>query len=264
MTKVLLIGCGKMGSALLTCWTQKRERDARSITVVEPNKTTRIKNVSYVKQISELPEDFKPDIVVIAVKPQQLDETLPHLAARFKTSPVYLSIAAGKTLSYYERHLGKGAAIVRAMPNTPAMVGEAMTALIGSKKLTSKGRQLTEKLMGEAGETLWLKDEKHMDAVTAISGSGPAYFFYIMECLVKAGVKQGLSEKDATLLAKQTCVGSASYAFQSDEKLSTLRENVTSPGGTTAAALAVFQKDKALEKLVDSAVSAAVKRAREL
>lgn len=263
MTKILLIGCGKMGGALLASWT-RNAHDARSITVVEPNVKTRLKNVSYVKQIAELPKNFSADIVVIAVKPQQLDETLPALAKQLKCSPTYLSIAAGKKLAYYEKQLGKSASLVRAMPNTPAMVGEAMTGMVGNKKLTAKGRKLADQLMNEAGEVLWLKDEKLMDAVTAISGSGPAYIFYLIECLVKAGMKQGLSEDAATLLATQTCFGSAYYAFQSDDDAATLRENVTSKGGTTAAALAVFQKDKALEKLVANAVTAAVKRAKEL
>jgi pyrroline-5-carboxylate reductase len=255
MSKILLIGCGNMGRALLDRWAA-----FSPVTIVEPNADD-LPNA--VKNISDLPNDLSPEVIVLAVKPQSLDQILPDIAKRFGIAPTYLSIAAGKTISYYEKFLGEGAGIVRAMPNTPAMVGEGMTAVAGNKALKDNGKKFSEALMAAAGRTIWL-DESKMDAVTAISGSGPAYFFHFMEALIAAGVEQGLTEEEAKLLAVQTCVGSAKLASQSDRSLSTLRENVTSPGGTTAAALSVLQNADALKELVSDAVRAAVKRAREL
>jgi len=264
MTPLLLIGCGNMGGALLTRWCESLAQEFSPIAVVEPHAVALPQGVMHVPQVAGLPEDFMPEVIVLAVKPQSLADILPGLAKKFGTGPTYLSIAAGKTLSFFEERLGQGASVVRAMPNTPSMIGEGITALVGNKSLTDKGRAQATRLMGAVGDTLWLEEESMMDAVTAISGSGPAYFFAIIECMVNAGVKQGLSQQAATQLAVKTCLGSARLALQSEKSLTDLRVQVTSPGGTTAAALAVFQKDNALQMLIDSAVGAAVKRAREL
>ncbi len=262
MTSLLLIGYGAMGSALYTRWEQMLRHLFDPIMIVDPRADI---TVPHAKQISELPDGFAPDVVVLAVKPQQLDELLPGVAKKFGVTPLYISIAAGKPLAYYEKHLG-AAPIVRAMPNTPASVGQGITGLVGNAKVNDPARQQATTLMGAVGQTLWLDDEKLMDAVTAISGSGPAYFFYMMECLVTAGIRHGLTEQAATQLALATCGGSAALATHSigTATLADQRGWVTSPGGTTAAALAILQKDKGLQKLISEAVDAAVARAGEL
>lgn len=234
------------------------------ILVVEPNNAITEKTISQAKQLEDMPEGFAPRIIVIAVKPQQLDEVLPKLAKKFGSVPTYLTIAAGKPIAFYEKHLGQGAGIIRAMPNTPAMIGQGMTALYCNQATSTEGRAIATDLMDAVGKTLWLEDERLMDAVTAISGSGPAYLYYIIECMADAGVKQGLSKAAATELATATFAGASALAAGSDKDVVDLRKQVTSPGGTTEAALAIFQKNNALQSLIEEAVSAAVARAKLL
>lgn len=259
MKNILLIGCGNMGSALLARW----QTLGHTIAVVEPN-TIRAANITHVKNLAELPANISPELIVLAIKPQQLDVLLPELAAKFKNKPAYLSIAAGKTLSYFAQHLGSDASIIRAMPNTPAMVGLGITALIANANTSSSTRDTATQLMQAVGEVVWLTDESQMDVVTAISGSGPAYFFSFMACLIEAAVKNGLSPEVAGKLVKQTAVGASALATQSKEGLCDLITNVTSKGGTTEAALGIFNKDEAQSRLINEAVNAAIKRAKEL
>ncbi|MDX2073705.1 MAG: pyrroline-5-carboxylate reductase [Alphaproteobacteria bacterium] len=266
-TSLLLIGCGNMGSALLKIWRVKTGILAMPIRVVEPNAVESHPNVSWAKQISELPENFLPDIIVLAVKPNQLEEILPPLFQKFGNRSIYLSIAAGKPISFYEQHLGKEAPVVRAMPNTPAAMAKGATGLIGNAALTQAGRDRVSGLVEATGLALWVDNESLMDTVTAISGSGPAYFFHMIECMIASGVSHGLSKEDATELAIQTCIGSGEMAQQGhtiNKDVAELRRNVTSPGGTTAAALAVFEKNNALQNLIEEAVAAAINRAKEL
>lgn len=259
MTSLLLIGCGNMGSALLARWA-----DVYAVTVVEPNAVMLPENVSRAERISDLPEEFRPDIVVLAVKPQQLAEILTSLAKYFGSMPTYLSIAAGKTLAFFAEYLGQGAGVVRAMPNTPAIIGQGMTVLCQNGSVSPRGRTHATSLMEAVGEVLWLEDETLMDAVTALSGSGPAYLYYMIECMVAAGEKQGLSTAVAMQLVRQTCAGAVSLMMQSPKEVGELRHNVTSPGGTTEAALAVLQKNNVLQHLIEDAVAAAVARAKML
>lgn len=261
---LLLIGCGNMGGALLARWAKTLHHEFSPIMVIEPNEITVPKNVSVVKQLSDVPADFKPEMIVLAVKPQQLDALFPKIAKRFGVKPTYLSIAAGKTIAYYQSHLKKGAKIVRAMPNTPAMIGEGFTGLVSNQPDDAAGSKQALKLMRAVGRARWVSKEGLMDIVTAMSGSGPAYFFYIIECMVEAGVKHGLSREGATELALQTCMGSAKLALASEEHVADLRKKVTSPGGTTEAAIKVLQKDDALKSLIEKAITAAIHRAREL
>ena len=263
MTSLLLIGCGNMGSALLSRWCEKLGGNFSPITVVEPSDIVTPENVTRVKQISDI-ENVNPTVVVLAVKPQQLETVLPELAKKISGAPTFLSIAAGKNLAFYEKHLGQGAAIVRAMPNTPALIGEGMTAMVANKHLEESGKSHVTQLMATVGDTLWLADEQLMDAVTAVSGSGPAYFYYMVECLIAAGITNGLTHEQATQLAVTTFVGSAKLASHSAMMVEELRKQVTSPGGTTAAALSVFQDNEQLHTLVETAVAAAIKRAQEL
>jgi pyrroline-5-carboxylate reductase len=202
------------------------------------------------------------DCIVLAVKPQSMDVVLSS-CAKAHTGSLYLSIAAGKTLGYFEKHLGK-AAVVRAMPNTPALIRKGISALCANTYVNAQQKQLATSLLEAAGEVVWLNDEAQMDAVTAISGSGPAYVFLFMEALIAAGLAQELSEEIATKLALHTVRGSVKLAMKSDELLADLRKNVTSPGGTTEAALKVLMKEDGLKALISKAVAAAIGRAKEL
>ncbi len=253
---ILLIGCGNMGSALAKGWLP----NGHAVSAVEPNAVPF--GVVHHKSLSDIPHSEQFDVIVLAVKPQQIDSALPDIKARFGTSPTYLTIAAGKKIAYYQQHLGSDARIVRAMPNTPAMVEAGMTALFATKNVTNK--EDIGALMDTVGSTAWLISEDQMDAVTAISGSGPAYFFTFMAAMVEAGIKQGLTAESATHLVLQTAVGASILAAQSDVGLCDLAKQVTSKGGTTEAALNVFNHNDALAKLVDDAVAAAVQRSKEL
>lgn len=258
-TSLLLIGLGNMGRALLERW---QASGIAQFAVIDPN----VKNagVACYADLAALPASFKADIIVFAVKPQQLAETLPAYRERFGITPLYISIAAGKSLSFFTGHLGAQARVVRTMPNTPAMVGEGMTALCAAATIQPADKAMAETLMAAVGKTVWIDDESQMDAVTALSGSGPAYVFLFLDALVKAGVAAGLSQSAAHSLAMQTLYGSLALARESDKTLDELRRNVTSPGGTTEAALRVLMQGDALEKLVGDAVAAAAKRSREL
>lgn len=259
-TKILLIGAGKMGGALLSAWINKGV-SASTITVIDPNAQLTTAGVNQINSLSETSADV--DCIVLAVKPQSMDDVLRTLAAK-KSKAMIISIAAGKTLGYFEKHLGAETPIVRAMPNTPAIVGKGISALIANENVSDEQRQLAECLLRAAGRTVWLNDEAQMDAVTAISGSGPAYVFLFLDALIAAGIAQGLPQDVAAQLAIQTVRGSVKLAQKSEESLEQLRRNVTSPGGTTEAALNVLMKDNALERLLNDAVAAATKRSKEL
>ncbi|MEI6730950.1 MAG: pyrroline-5-carboxylate reductase, partial [Pseudomonadota bacterium] len=222
---LLLIGYGNMGRALYSAWI-KNGFSGDSIRVIDKNKGDSI-------------DDIKdtPQVILLAVKPQSMDSLLPLLAEKFGDSPLYISIAAGKNVAYFESFLGKDAAIIRTMPNTPAQVGKGITAIFAGDKVNSEQKQIVQSLMQAAGDTVWFDDESLIDSATAISGSGPAYVFLFLQSLVEAGVAQGLSEETARKLAISTLIGSGELAKNSLESLDKLRDNVTSKGGTTAAAI---------------------------
>lgn len=204
------------------------------------------------------------DIWVLAVKPQVMDAVLQPLASiAAGTAPLVISIAAGITRARISGVLGPTAQVVRSMPNTPALIGAGITALCADPALPSDQRRAAEQLLAAAGATVWVDDECLMDAVTALSGSGPAYVFLLLESLIAAGQRQGLPAETARQLALHTAFGAARMAIESSESVSVLRERVTSPGGTTAAALAAFAAG-GFDALVDSAVAAATQRGREL
>lgn len=266
--KILLVGCGKMGGAMLRGWLA-RGIPAANVRVVEPfaeaADTLRSElSVTVVADGADVGGDFAPDIVVFAVKPQGMDGIVPGYAGYASSGAAFLSIAAGRTISYFENHLGRDAAIVRTMPNTPAAVGRGITAACPNDHVTGEQRAACETLLEAVGEVVWVEDEALIDPVTAVSGSGPAYVFLLIECLARAGEAQGLPAETAARLARATVAGSGELARQSDEAAGTLRENVTSPGGTTAAALAVLMADDGLQPLMDRAIEAATRRSREL
>lgn len=265
-TPLILVGCGKMGGALIAGWLA-RGVPANGLIVIEPNKAALPKLPKAVRVLSnraDLPPGMAPRAVVFAVKPQVMDGVVPDYAAFSAARALFLSIAAGKPVGYFERRLGSAARVVRAMPNTPAAVGRGMTVLAAGRSATKADRRLASALMAAVGEVAWIEDEALMDAVTAVSGSGPAYVFHLIEALAAAGEKAGLPGDLAVKLARETAIGAGELARQSPLGADTLRKNVTSPGGTTEAALTVLMGTGALEKLMARAVAAAKKRSRDL
>jgi len=262
---LLLVGCGKMGGALLKGWRERRI--AESFVVVEPAPGVDLSGLAGVTLRAApeaLPADLDPAAVVLAVKPQSLDAVLPPYR-RFATGgPVFLSIAAGKTLGYFARRLGAAAPVVRAMPNTPAAIGRGIAVACASAAVDAAAKALCDRLLAAVGEVAWVEDEALLDAVTAVSGSGPAYVFLLIEYLARAGIAAGLPEALAARLALATVAGAGELARQSAESPARLRENVTSPGGTTRAALDVLMANDGLEPLLTRAVLAATRRSREL
>ena len=259
---LVLLGCGKMGSALLRGWLTGGLAPS-SVWVLDPYPSDWLTGLDGLHLNIDMPDD--PALVVVAVKPQMMGEALPALAALGNGPTLFLSVAAGTPISALESVLGDRSPIIRAMPNTPAAVGKGITALIGNAHADEGAMALAETLMSAVGQTVRLQDEAQMDAVTAVSGSGPAYVFHLIETLAAAGEAEGLPRALATQLAKATVAGAGALAEQAHEGPAQLRVDVTSPGGTTAAALAVLMDDAAgFPGLLRRAVKAAAKRSREL
>lgn len=262
---LLLVGCGKMGTALLRGWLASGA--VRHCLVVEPEgaaaELTAEPNISWHKTPESVPGSPAPDAVIFAVKPQVVDLVLPGYRRWVRPETLFVSIVAGKTMAGIARHLGE-AALVRTMPNTPAAIGRGITVACASPLVTMSQRRLCERLLAAAGESAWVEDEALLDAVTAVSGSGPAYVFLLIEALAQAGEKAGLPRELAARLARATVAGSGELARRSDETPAQLRENVTSPGGTTRAALDVLMAKDGLPALLERAVAAATMRSREL
>ena len=207
----------------------------------------------------------RSDVVVLAVKPQVMAEVLKPLAATVQArQPLVISIAAGIPVASIERWLGGDLAVVRAMPNTPALVQSGATGLYASAGVSHEQRKQAETILNAVGLTLWVDDESLIDSVTAVSGSGPAYFFYVMEAMIAAGCQLGLDEKTARALTLQTALGAAQMAITADVGPAELRRRVTSPGGTTAAALEVLMAGNGFQPLLTKAIAAATKRSKEL
>ena len=259
---LVLLGCGKMGSALLAGWLA-RGLPSNRVWVVEPRPSDWLKDLPGLNLNAPLPAD--PALVLIAVKPQMMAEALPTLAAMGNGDTVFLSIAAGIPISTYLTLLGERTPVVRAMPNTPAAVGQGITAVIGGATAGEAAVAMAEELLSAVGQTVRLESESQMDAVTAVSGSGPAYVFHMIEALAAAGEAEGLGPDLALQLATATVAGAGALAIASDDHPSQLRVNVTSPGGTTAAGLAHLMDEAAgLPPLIRRTVAAAAARSREL
>jgi pyrroline-5-carboxylate reductase len=261
---LVLLGCGKMGSALMEGWLSHGLQPA-AFTVLEPNPSPRLKALEAegLRLNDDLPE--APAVAVLAVKPQMMGGALPGLAALGGGRTMALSIAAGTPIRVFETVFGPATPIVRAMPNTPAAIGRGMTALVGNAAAGEAELALAEALMAAVGDTVRLPDEAQMDAVTAVSGSGPAYVFLLVEALAEAGVAEGLAPDLAMRLARATVSGAGRLLEAAAEEPAQLRVNVTSPGGTTAAALAVLaDAGDGLPMLMRRAVAAAAVRSREL
>ncbi len=260
---LLLVGAGKMGGALLEGWL-RQGLDPVHVFVNDPAPPADVAALIARHRIEATRLPLSPTAVVIAVKPQLVDATLKGLAGTIGKGTVVLSIAAGRTLANLAKHLPKGAAIVRAMPNTAASVGHSMTVACANEAVTRDQALECTMLLEAVGEVMWLSGESLMDAVTAVSGSGPAYVFLLAECLAEAGRKAGLDAGLAGQLARATVAGAGALLSRSDLTPAELREKVTSPNGTTAAALEVLMGKGGFEELLTRAVAAAAKRSREL
>jgi len=258
---LVLLGCGKMGSAMLAGWL-KGGLPAGSVWVLDPHPSDWLK-VQGVHLNQGLPPS--PAVVLIAVKPQMMGEALPVLRPLGGGGTLFLTVAAGTMIAAYEAVLGAGTPVVRAMPNTPAAIGRGITAIVGNGLATEAHLALAESLLSAVGQVVRLSGEDQMDAVTAVSGSGPAYVFHLIETLAAAGAAEGLPPALALQLAKATVAGAGALAEAADEDPAQLRVNVTSPGGTTAAALSVLMDEgRGFPPLLKEAVHRAAERGREL
>ncbi len=264
-TSIAFIGGGNMARALIGGLLQAGH-PARTISVADPSETARQSAAAdfgvRVTDSAAAALDGA-EVVILAVKPQVMPAVLTDLAEQLSGSPLVVSVAAGITLASLERALGDRVGIVRAMPNTPALYGAGMTGMVANAAVDRSGRGLAEQILAATGQTLWLEDEALMDVVTAVSGSGPAYFFALAEQLALAGERAGLSPAAAAQLARQTAFGAGLMLVESGLTAGELRMRVTSPGGTTQAALESMGQD-GFERLVERAVGAAVRRGREL
>lgn len=258
---LVLLGCGKMGSAMLAGWL-KGGLPAASVWVLDPFPSDWVKAQSVHINV-DLPAN--PAIVLVAVKPQMMGEALPRLQALGNGETLFLSVAAGTPIHAYEAALGAQTPIIRAMPNTPAAIAQGITAIIGNAQSTAAQLDLAEALLLAIGQVVRLDSEDQMDAVTGVSGSGPAYVFHLIETLAAAGVARGLPAGLSMQLAKATVAGAGALAQSADEDPTQLRINVTSPNGTTQAALEVLMDPQnGFPGLLDRAVAAATDRSKEL
>jgi pyrroline-5-carboxylate reductase len=261
---LVLVGAGKMGGALLEGWLRIGLKP-QQVAVLEPQPSPEI------MALAERGLRLNPDprqlqraaAMVIALKPQISAQTIPALAPLVAASTVVVSIMAGRTLQFLAGALGQSCAFVRAMPNTPAAIGRGITVAV-PRNASSDQRQLAHRLLAATGTVEWVDDESLIDAVTAVSGSGPAYVFLLAEALAEAGAAAGLPPDLAAKLARETVAGAGELLHRSTADAAVLRENVTSPGGTTAAALAVLMGPNGLAPLMRAAVAAATARSREL
>ena len=266
---VLLLGAGKMGGALLTGLLGRGLKPA-DFRVADPSPPPEVKalldehHIAVADNAGAFRQEASPSVILAAVKPQVMDDIFPEAARLAAANTMTISIAAGKTISGFAEQLPAGSAVVRAMPNTPAAIGHGMTVCCANAQTSDGQRDLATELLSAVGDVAWVADEALMDAVTAVSGSGPAYVFHLVECMAAGGVAAGLPEDLAMRLARQTVIGSGALLAQSELSAGSLRKNVTSPGGTTAAALDVLMGDEAMQDLFRQAIRAAEARGREL
>ncbi|WP_309083399.1 pyrroline-5-carboxylate reductase [Chelativorans sp.] len=263
--KVVLVGCGNMGYAMLKGWLAAGKLAASDVAVVEPNDQLRSRAVEHGVTVAKDARELAiaADLVLFAVKPQVIRDVAPAYR-RFAPGATFLSVAAGTPVATFEEILGPDAPVIRCMPNTPAAIGKGMLVIFSNRNVRADANDFVLDLLAASGAVATVDDEGLMDAVTAVSGSGPAYLFHFIECLTAAGEKAGLPPETAKLLAMQTVYGAAVLAKESGEEPGRLREQVTSPNGTTAAALGVLMGENRLLDLVSEAVEAARKRSIEL
>jgi len=262
---LLLLGCGKMGGAMLSGWLEQGLPP--ETVVVEPHGPAMAAfagRVRHVASPAEVPAGFAPAAVILATKPQEAPSALPPLARFAAPGTVFLSIMAGRSVAGMRALLGGDAAVVRAMPNTPAAVRQGFTVAFAGPGVTAPQRALCDRLLAAVGESAWVEEEGHLEAVTAVSGGGPAYVFLLAEVMERAALSQGLPAELARRMARATVAGSGALLAASGEDAAQLRRNVTSPKGTTERALAVLMREEAWPALMEEAIAAATARSREL
>ncbi len=262
----MLVGAGKMGGAMLEGWL-KAGADPEKIVALDPGPPAEVLALFARHGIRHNPPVdtiVDAEVVLVAVKPQIMDEVLTPLHGLGRSRPLVLSVVAGKTMATLAAHFGSDASIIRTMPNTPAAIGRGITAMVSNTQVSPAQLHLAEQLLSTIGEVVRVDTEAQMDWVTGVSGSGPAYVFLLTECLAAAGEKLGLAPKLAEQLARATVAGSGELMRQSGVDAATLRQNVTSPKGTTYAALQILMADDGLKPLMERAVAAAARRSREL
>jgi pyrroline-5-carboxylate reductase len=264
---VVLVGCGNMGFAMLKGWLDAGIVQADQLHVVEPTDPLRERaaalGVHALASADKLADDLSPRIILIAVKPQVMRDVLPAYA-RFAGTATFVSVAAGIKVALFEQLLGDSTAVIRTIPNTPAAIGKGMIVTYRNAHVSDSDAEFVDTLLKTSGAVAAVDDEKLIDVATAVSGSGPAYVFHFIECLTEAGVVAGLERKTAELLAMQTVYGAGVLAASSTDTPTKLREQVTSPKGTTAAALDVLMGQDKLKRLMIRAVLKAHQRAIEL
>jgi pyrroline-5-carboxylate reductase len=263
---LVLIGAGKMGGALLEGWLRSGVA-AEKIIAFDPSPPDEIGRVIERHRIRHNPDLASltgVEVVVVAVKPQVMENVLPPLRGLSAMRPLVISVVAGKTIASLERHFGSGAAVIRTIPNTPAAVGRGITTMAPNRNTSAAQIALATGLLSAVGEVVRVDDEALIDAATAVAGSGPAYVFYLTECLAKAGAEAGLPADLATRLARATVAGAGELMRASGIAAETLRRNVTSPKGTTQAALDILMAKDGFEPLMIKAIAAATRRSREL
>lgn len=267
--KIVLVGCGKMGGAILEGFV-KNTINPENIKVVEPSlyrkKEYKKKyNIQVVPTANEIAKNFTPDIIIFAVKPQIIDEILPEYKPFSNRKTLFISVIAGKEIKQFENILGKHAKIIRTMPNLPATIGKGITVACANNNISTADINQTKVLLATLGEVTLIKEEALLHQVTALSGSGPAYVFYFIECLIEAGKKIGLSEELAKTLTYKTIQGSIELIIDQGVSASELRKQVTSPKGTTEAGLALLMKEHgSVKQIVKKTLKAATKRSTEL
>lgn len=268
LPRVLLVGAGRMGAALLGGWLERGVLDPSQLTILEPAPSEEIvalseKGIKLGENVDALMGDVF-DILVLAIKPQIFSEVLSALGPLVENRPLIVSIAAGQSVANIKALLGDHIPVARLMPNTPALVGEGVSVLFASEDVSAAQSMLAKELAAAVGDVHEIEDEALMDAVTAVSGSGPAYVFLLIEAMTDAGKAVGLSEELAQQLSIQTILGSGKLAKVSDQSPATLRENVTSPGGTTEAALKVLMEKNRFSDLIARAIEEATARGQAL
>jgi pyrroline-5-carboxylate reductase len=264
--KLAFIGAGNMARSLIGGLVTDGF-NAKDIAVADPSSEA-LQSLSAQHPVQVFSDNSdaisQADVVILAVKPQQLQSVVKQLSPHWQAETLLVSIAAGVRLDDIQRWLGQGqAAIIRAMPNTPSLVQAGATALFANPSVTETQHELAESILRAVGLTVWLDSEDKMDAVTALSGSGPAYFFYVMEAMEAAALELGLNAETARLLCLETAFGAAKMALESDEPASVLRQRVTSPGGTTERAIHELE-DGGLAGIFENALVAAALRSRQL
>lgn len=263
---LILVGCGNMGSALARGWL-KAGLDKAAFVGIDPffagKAVEGLPHGQIVASVTDLPKDISPRAIVMAVKPQMMSDVLPGLKPIIENDTLIISVAAGTTVTHYEDFFGD-VAVIRTMPNTPAAVAKGITGMVANERASDGDREVAEHLLEAIGDVVWVEDESLIDSVTAVSGSGPAYVFYLVEALAVAGVKSGLSEDVAMKLARQTIIGAGALLEASEDSAADLRRKVTSPKGTTEAALDHLMAEDGLARLMRRAVLAAKQRSKEL